>query len=732
MGALHRPASLHAHYFARSWQPVVVELPPQQQHSLGARLDIYFRAGLKEKLGDFHRGTVAKQLGGEWYEIAFDDKERDTLNLSPDSNDWWRLPPEEEPEPPEKRRQALNRAQREMQRRDWHLSLQQERDDGVELMHLMLDERRRHAAELERQLANAHTVRRIEVSRDEWHGILLGNGLVVMAAPGTAPLEAQQQVTAYASRRCAELLRTNPDGAKLSPADWLTEVLPHVLHERERLRVATALVALAGCLDQEGAGEEMVRVLFDDFVFEHAPPRLVHPLGGASHTGRLAEAAETQLTLVAWPQSCETLRCLAAPTPDLATASHEPHRPHGALRSANLFVFPKPMPRGGKKVTSLGPPIELVTGVTGWRITAAFSPKRMAHCNALLGAGDVDGSATVRLVPFTTSREEAAVKRARSLPARSHDNVQQVLAAEMQCLQQMQPRTAPPTARELFEGVRKVLIGPTAIATADGATGGASLNLGRRVRAQTGDHPVITTALNMDDAHIPLLRTVHFKPPESAHTAGELASLTAPVLGQAADDIAQVWPSILTDLSNGLSARAFDKTGGLAFPPRVLQRAGLNANGAMLETAELVVRINRVPYPSEKPSEADLLALMRMPCGLHSDDGDTDSIEVIIYVHHGPGESSGGSSGGCAGSSGGSVGSSGGTASSGGGASGGASSSSGNNGGSCSISSSGRGGSNIVGSLGLNLRLVGGATLTRGQRKRAGKSRSAPLRTGLS
>ena len=107
--------------------------------------------------------------------------------------------------------------------------------------------------------------------------------------------------------------------------------------------------------------------------------------------------------------------------------------------------------------------------------------------------------------------------------------------------------------------------------------------------------------------------------------------------------------------------------------------------------------------------------MMQQPCGLHSDACDTDKPEVIIYRHGATGESGGG--GGEGGGGGGGVGGGGTRVEGGIGVDG-------------VVGGGGSGLSNSVARLGLQLRLRGGATLTRGQRKQK-KSRTKLL-TGLS
>ena len=154
----------------------------------------------------------------------------------------------------------------------------------------------------------------------------------------------------------------------------------------------------------------------------------------------------------------------------------------------------------------------------------------------------------------------------------------------------------------------------------------------------------------------------------------------APSLGQAAEDLEATWPTVTAELA------ALNEDGGAYgeasafFPPREMQRAGLRADGPVLQTTELVVRINALPDPSEVHAEAGdaqdemVLKVMKQTCGIHSDSEDTDRMEVIVYLHStqggGPRERS-----------------------------------------------------NVVGRLGLQLRMRGGARLTRGQKKKK-KTRS--------
>ena len=695
---------------------------PAAQLADGERVEVFFGRG---KNGDFDRGKVVNHLGGERYDIQFDDGHRLDMDLSPDADEVWRRPCTE-PESEKTRAAAAAAAWRELQRRDRNVGLQQELDAHVRLTARLLEERVAHAVAVERLLARVSPPRMVEISTEARHGVVLTNGLVVLAPHDVQPLEAERVVNSWAEARWSALAAvpnaavpyaavsnaavpnaataTDLGGSVRSAAEWLVDVFPFEMAERERLLDQTGLVAMAGSLDQEGAGDGMVRVIGDDFLFEHAPPLLINPLDGAPR--QCGDGSETvRLTHVVWPQSSADVRCVAAPVADSTGATAEHGREHGGLRSSNLIVFQRPMPQGGC-VASLGAPVEVVTGCAGWQIQAIFSPKRQAHCNALLGKGDTDGGATVRLVPFTTAREAAAVRRTRGLPVRSHATMREVVEPDLLRLQQLKPRAAPPTTSELIEGVSAAVLGPAAIATADGGTGGSSVNMGWRERVQKMENPVSTTALDMADTYVLRLRALHSA--SCADAVAELAALTAPVLGQAAEDLTGSWPSVLAALGADLHSAAYESVGGAFFPPRALQRAGRDADGPVLEVAELVVRINRVPSASERPSEEELIALMQQPCGLHSDACDTDKPEVIIYLHGATGESGGGGGEGGGDDEGG----------------GGGTGVEGGIGGDGGVGGGEGGGCNSVARLGLQLRLRGGATLTRGQRKKK-KSRTS-------
>ena len=104
-------------------------------------------------------------------------------------------------------------------------------------------------------------------------------------------------------------------------------------------------------------------------------------------------------------------------------------------------------------------------------------------------------------------------------------------------------------------------------------------------------------------------------------------------------------------------------------------------NGDTLQGAAQRARINALPDPSEVHAEAGdaqdemVLKVMKQTCGIHSDSEDTDRMEVIVYLHStqggGPRERS-----------------------------------------------------NVAGRLGLQLRMRGGARITRGQKKKKKKTRS--------
>ena len=95
------------------------------------------------------------------------------------------------------------------------------------------------------------------------------------------------------------------------------------------------------------------------------------------------------------------------------------------------------------------------------------------------------------------------------------------------------------------------------------------------------------------------------------------------------------------------------------------------------------MRVNSVPGCAEGMSDEMLLAFMQQACGLHSDACDTDELEVIVYVHMKTGSG-------------------------------------------VAVPPA----SNAVGTLGLALRLRGGAALTRHQQKQNKKRTKTARRQG--
>ena len=142
-----------------------------------------------------------------------------------------------------------------------------------------------------------------------------------------------------------------------------------------------------------------------------------------------------------------------------------------------------------------------------------------------------------------------------------------------------------------------------------------------------------------------------------------------------ADDLLQTWPGVLAGLDSVVSCAAYGPDGA-CFPPRELQRAGLDPAGAVISAAELVVRINLVPVVDDEcvPNEEELMVAMGCACGLHSDTHDVDRHELIVYLH-------------------------------------------------AQVGGGGGGGSRKVGHLALALRLRGGAAVTRGTKTAKGRTK---------
>ena len=483
---------------------------------------------------DFYRGKVVEHMGSDWVKIEYEDGEISVANLAADSDESWRRAPRE-PESESVRLKEVARAARELRKRDRNVGLVQERDARLHTLDQMIGERLAAAAKTEALMAERHPPLRVEMPVREGGWVVMCNGMAVFSPVAATPFEVDQIVCLWATTRCRELDCVDPDR-------WLVATFPFELAERDALRLATGLVALAGPLDQTGAGDENhMRRIYDDFSFQWAPPVVVPAVEGAhaSHGGVVTE--------VRWA-SGERLLCTATPTGEGECEGTADVGRCGAMRSGNLIVFAHPMPQPGQ-CGSLGEACEVATGFHGWRTVVVFSPRRQAHSNALLGKQDRDGRSLVRLVPFTTQRELNALDRTRRLCARARTQLSQATEADAGRLAELPTLSSPPSTCELVSGVYNAVLGPDAFATSDGGTGGNSINLGYRERVQTSDTLVASSAIKADSIYPLRLRAVH-----STHSdaAGALTVLVAPTLGQAADDLEATWPTVLAKLAAGL------------------------------------------------------------------------------------------------------------------------------------------------------------------------------------
>ena len=614
---------------------------------IGSRIEVLFDTGKASKEVDLYGGVVGEHVNGQIYEVLFDDVTRAKIDLSDESTDWWRRERPEEPE--EMRRAAAKAAKKELAARDNYVGVRQERDANVRAHAELLDERASNAARLEALLHRGSPPVRLEVPANAPRGLALSSGLVVFDPTNeTTPLHAEHTVEEWAKGR-AEML------AVTEPGEWAVEVLPFDLDEREQLRLETGLVCMSGHLDQTGAGVGRVRVLFDEFVFLHAPPTVVCPVAGG---GALAVGRRLATEAVFAPGE-GAVRVVATKLSDAAETAHDVGAA-GALRAGNVFVFERHMPQPGR-VGDLGPAVEVATGFEGWRISAALRPARQAHGNALLSAADGAGRRTARCVFYTTGREAASVRRTRALPVRDRGALAAVLEGDMQTLAAIEPRQ--PTPSELVSALRGAILGEDEFSHTDGATGGRIVNLGLRERGQASDERVES---NIDSASgfFPIrLRIIHTQ--ENAERAAALTSTVAPFMGAVAEDLSATWPTMLAAQAALLSSPAYPD--GAFFPPARLQQA---EGGTCLEVAEVGVRFTEAPALDDatetellqtlsalsqceiaealEAGEAsllpagvrDALRLLQQPCGVHSDKCDADVYEIISYTHEKPREES--------------------------------------------------------------------------------------------
>ena len=592
-------------------------------------------------------------MHGQVFHIDFDDGTSADIDLDQLSTDWWRA---EVPGAPEELRKAAARAaRRELATRDRFVGVKQERDAVMATHEALLKERAASARGLQQALHRHAPPLRREVPANAPEALVLSWGGIIFHLKNECTAHrAEEVVDEWARPRAGHGDGTrHGDGAGHGDVrDWLIGVLPFDLAQRKQLFADTGLVLMAGHLDQTGAGEG-VRMLFDDFVRERAPPLLVCPLDGNETRSPEETPAESRLaTEVHWADGRSPPVLIVASRLEACAeaAAERTAGGAGALTAGNLFLFPRVMPQAGR-LGNLGAAVEVSTGFSKWRTSVALHPAVQAHGNALLGARDQPGSMTARIVCYTTGREARAVQRSVQLPARDRAHLDEVLAHDMQLLAGIEATRCSPT--ELVKLVHGSLLGEDdgdghtdGYGHADGATGGHIINLGLRERPQADD-ACVESAIDAAVNFWPLrVRALHRG--ERAAQAAALTGAIAPQMGAVAADLAAIWPPVLVELSALLHSPAYPR--GAFFPPARLQA---EEGAPCLEVAEVAVRLTQAPA-LEPQAEAELvsamqglstsevmadhtaaatLGLLQQPCGIHSDKCDAGVYEVISYIH---------------------------------------------------------------------------------------------------
>ena len=634
-----------------------VQQPPPTLVKVGDMVEVYYKQ--RKGRGDYYVGTVDEHIRENIFAVAFEDGDIHDVDFDPKSLDIWRRPPlviETSGDP--SRRLALAAAATELTRRVAATGMEAQLAVAERARELREAAALSDAAKMEKLLLESHPPKAVTVPEDSMHGMLLSSGNIVFdtTRSGMSPSETDRVFMAWAAAR-TELLHEELEDEEEYEVDYF----PFSLDERERLLNETGLLAMAGHEDQEGeeydgkGGMTTVRVIGDDFFVDNSDYIVAPAVAGAPVTPTTDGLARVA-TVVTWADlKFQGVQAKLSATRTRGTTAETVADvgARGALPSANLLIFPRPMAARKGQCVNLGPPVELATGFGGWRVVATFTPRRQAHGNFVLGLRDCDGRSTCRVVPYITHRYAAAVRRARRLPAVEWQALDHAAGEDYDRLAEMRPVGC--DTEELVAGLRSLLSRcDVDVAEPDTATGGRTVTVGRRERVQRLDTQAASEIV--EAAQYPVrLRAVHVNAAaEAAWASGAVGPLTA----QATADVAAVWPTVTAKLEALLSAECYalsDVQGREAcFPPKHLLSLGPtdSADWRPVMATQIALRLTEAHLPplscmgscsvSEghvceehvcEEVEECMYALMSEPCGMHSDAQDVDAEEMIVYVH---------------------------------------------------------------------------------------------------